>query len=134
MRFFDPTGKYSPEYYQDQPDDFSLGNVIDYGNFANLNEVYLSQASPSQQIQNLSDQISNLTLTDQTVSSLTNTLGQATTLLLDQNPNNDKSSCGLLRAFINKLDGLVASGEITSEERDTLANEASTTSQSLGCK
>lgn len=134
VRFFDPTGKYSPEYYQDQPDDFSLGNVIDYGNFANLNEVYLSQASPSQQIQNLSDQISNLSLTDQTVSSLTNTLGQATTLLLDQNPNNDKSSCGLLRAFINKLDGLVASGEITSEERDTLANEASTTSQSLGCK
>ena len=123
-----------PEYYQDQEDNFSLGDVIHIIGGVDLHKVLLSQASPQQQIQNLSNQISDLALSDQTVNSLTNSLGQAKTLLEDENPNNDKSSCGLLRAFINKLDGLVASGEITSEMRDTLANDASVTSQSLDCK
>jgi len=134
VRFFDPMGRYSPEYYLDKDDNFALGDVVSLDEGANLNKVFLSRVSPSQQLANLANQVSSMPITDQVKNSLTHLLGQAKTLLEDANPNNDKSACGLLNAFINRLDGLVASRQITSDMRAVLTSGAQDIQKQLNCK
>ena len=60
----------------------------------------------------------------------TSVLGNVTTLLNDDNPNNDKSTCGKLNAFINKVD---ADKKLTPEQKSELIDDANTIKASIGC-
>jgi hypothetical protein len=135
IRFYDPMGRYSSEYFRDKDDNFSLGDIVSLDNGeGRIGKVFLSRVSPPQQIANLADQVANLPVTDQAKNSLVHSLGQAKAILEDANPNNDKAACGLLKAFINRLDGFVASGQVTPAERDTLVSSAEGIQQQLSCK
>ena len=134
VRFHDPQGRYAPEYYSDKDDAFSAGNEVHPDSGARLGQVLLSRVSAPDRLADLADQVSDLPITDEARNSLTHPIGQAETLLRDENPNNDKAACGLLKAFINGLDGAVTSGKITAAQRDVLVAAAEAIQQELNCK
>jgi hypothetical protein len=134
VRFHDPQGRYAPEYYWEKDDAFSVGDFVypDYG--ASLATVLLSRISTPDRLADLADQVSRLPISDEARNSLTHPIGRAETLLRDENPNNNKAACGLLKAFINGLDGAVTSGKITAAQRDVLVAAAEAIQQELNCK
>jgi len=140
IRFYDPSGVYASEYYQNNPDDFSFGNVIDLvvndngSSDGQLGDIFLSRNSPVEAINNMVDKITSLLLPEYSENLLVVSLDKVTDMLEDNNPNNDKSACGILTAFIQKLDGLLKSNELTIDERDSLASDAEAIQNSLDCK
>ena len=60
----------------------------------------------------------------------TNVLGNAVTLLNDNNPNNDSGACGKLDAFINQVN---ANNSLSSAEKTQLILDANAIKTSLGC-
>ncbi len=134
IRFVDPSGAYSSEYWQEQPDDFSLGAAVDVTPPVKLAIVTLERVSLPQQIAAVAGTVESLPLDPNTEAQMIHVLDQASTKLTDENPNNDKSTCGLLKGFINHLNGVVSSGELTVEEGALLAESVESIREGLGCK
>lgn len=112
------------------------GLTCDPGGCTNLNDVWvLTDAFPTPAVatQNLIDDINSLGLASGVQTSLIGPLNQATTILEDDNPNNDAAACGKLGAFINQVNAKEKSGKLTSGEADELIQSAEAIEDSLGC-
>ena len=135
LRFVDPMGEFASEYYLDQPDDFSLGVALDLIPPTKLDsKIILERVSLPDQILNIGDTVEDLPLPENTTSSLTHALDQAHGQLSDENPNNDKAACGLLKGFVNRLNGSLRSGEITQADYDLLVESVKSVTAGLDCK
>ena len=60
-------------------------------------------------------------------------LGQAPTLLEDDNPSNDASACGKLGAFINHVEAQAGKKKLTVEQAQELIDDAHQIEEQLGC-
>lgn len=60
-------------------------------------------------------------------------LKTASTILSDNNTNNDGGACGKLNAFINQVDTKEGSGMLTQAQADELRQAADAIQDSLGC-
>lgn len=89
--------------------------------------------TPAQAIQNLITTIGNMGLPGEVANSLSAPLGQASTLLNDNNPSNDIAACGNLDAFINQVNAKVQNGQLTSAQASQLLQAANAIKASLGC-
>jgi hypothetical protein len=65
--------------------------------------------------------------------SLTAPLKEASDILDDDNPNNDKAACGKLGAFINQVNANESRGTLTAEEVDELRTQAEAIMNQLDC-
>jgi hypothetical protein len=135
LRFIDPTGEFASEYYLDQPDDFSLGATLDVTPWTKIDQkIILERVSLPDQIVNIGEAVEGMPLPENTTASLVHALDQAHGQLSDENPNNDKSACGLLKGFVNRLQGSLASGEMTQAEYDQLVESVESVRDGLDCK
>jgi PKD repeat protein len=70
-------------------------------------------------IQNLDDNVPQSVKTD-----IIATLEELSSILNDDNPNNDEAACGELGAFINQVNGAERDGTLTAEQADNLRTQA----------
>jgi hypothetical protein len=90
--------------------------------------------TPSEAIEQLISDIENLEGIPQgTKTSLTAPLRQASTILTDDNPNNDESACGKLDAFINQVNAAETRGTLTEHRATDLRTQATDIRTDLGC-
>ena len=134
LRFVDPTGEFSSEYFPDQPDDFSLGEPLDIVPPIKIATVILDRVSLPDQIANIADEVAVLPIGDNAVISLMHSLTQASGKLTDDNPNNDKATCGILKGFVSQLNGLVARGDLSAGDQELLTSSAQAVMDGLGCQ
>jgi hypothetical protein len=89
---------------------------------------------PATTIDDLISDIEELGGVSQSVkTSLTAPLKQASTILTDDNPNNDKSACGKLDAFINQVNAAERRGSLTAVQASELRTQAGNIRTELGC-
>jgi hypothetical protein len=86
----------------------------------------------AQAIDNLSTTIGKMGLPGGVANSLSVSLGQASTLLNDNNPSNDIAACGKLSAFIDKVNARVQNGQLTPAQASQLL-QANAIKASLRC-
>ena len=133
VRLLDPSGLHIPEYVgASGMDSFELGSVLNLATIPSISED-LAQITPAQEIGQLIDQVRKMPLPETTANTLIKLANQAKNFLEDTNPNNDKSACGILKGFVNRLKGMVAKGEITQTEADALSNSVVEVQNNLGC-
>jgi len=84
-------------------------------------------------IQNLGRTIANMDLLDRGRASLSAPLTQASTVLNDDNPNNDIAICGNLNIFIDEVDIEYGSGTLSAAQASQLLQAANAIMASLGC-
>ena len=106
--------------------------------YATFNDVWvLTEAngsiSPSDATQNLIDDVYSLGLPKGVRTSLTGPLHQATAILEDYVPLNDRAACGKLGAFINQIKAKGKGGKLGATEADYLRQSAEDIKASLGC-
>lgn len=89
--------------------------------------------TPAQAINNLITTIGNMVLPGGVANNLSAPLGQASTLLNDNNPSNDIAACGKLNAFIDKVNAKVQNGQLTPAQASQLLQAANAIKVSLGC-
>jgi hypothetical protein len=81
--------------------------------------------TPAQAIDDLISDVQNLDDVRQSVkTSLTAPLKEASDILNDNNPNNDKAVCGKLGAFINKVNAAERRDMLTGDQADELRTQA----------
>jgi WD40 repeat protein len=81
--------------------------------------------TPAEAIDELISIIQNLDNVPQSVkTSLTAPLKEASDILSDDNPNNDKAVCGKLGAFINQVNAAERRGTLTPDQADDLRTQA----------
>ena len=79
-------------------------------------------------VENLGDDVPQGTKT-----SIAAPLKEASNILTDDNPNNDKSACGKLDASIRQTDAAERRGTLTEQEADDLRTQAEDIRSDLGC-
>jgi hypothetical protein len=89
--------------------------------------------SPSEDIQNLINEIGDMGLPENVENSLTAPLHQSTNLLNDDNPNNDVAVCNKLDAFINEVNAKEGSGQLTPTQANDLRQAANDIKAEIGC-
>lgn len=134
LRFVDPAGEFSSEYFPDQPDDFSLGEPLDLIPPIKIATVILDRVSLPDQIANIAVDVELLPIGDNALNSLAHSLAQASGKLTDDNPNNDKATCGILKGFVNQLNGLVSRSELSAEDQESLTSSVQAVRDGLGCQ
>lgn len=87
----------------------------------------------AQAIENLSATISKMGLLGGVANSLSASLGQASTLLNDNNPGNDIAVCGKLDAFNDKVNARFQNGQLTPAQASQLLHDANAIKASLSC-
>lgn len=88
---------------------------------------------PAQSINDLIPMIIGMGLSNGVTNSLVGPLGQASTLLTDNNPNNDVAACGKLDAFIAQVNAKLQNGQLTSVQADVLLQAANGITANLAC-
>ncbi|MDP6512603.1 MAG: DUF5011 domain-containing protein [SAR202 cluster bacterium] len=83
--------------------------------------------------QNIVNLIIDLELPNGVQNSLSAPLNTASTILSDNNTNNDGAACGKLNAFTNQVDAKEGSGKLTQEQADELRQAADAIQDSLEC-
>jgi hypothetical protein len=91
--------------------------------------------TPAQAIDELISTIENLDdgVPQSVKTSLTAPLKEASDILNDDNPNNDKAACGKLGAFINQVNANERSDTLTADEADELRTQAEDIRNALDC-
>lgn len=134
IRFYDPNGIYSPEYYgAGGVDSFSLGKEVQFVDIKVEIKEDLAKLPPAQQILGIIEDIQTI-LPPQDAQPVVSSLQQGQTLLQDTNPNNDKGACGILTGTTNKMKGLVSSGSLSQADADALIALIEALKTDLGCK
>jgi hypothetical protein len=110
----------------DQGCAFGIG--IDESNFVSSGVI-----TPAQATQNLIAAIEGLGLPAGVATGLGAQLGQASTLLTDNNPNNDAAACGKLDAFMSQVKAKAKVGQLSPGQADQLLQAANVVKASLGC-
>jgi hypothetical protein len=134
IRFYDPNGVYSPEYFgAGGADIFSQGQGVTFTDLKIFISEDLAKVPPAEQIVNIIGDIQTI-LPPQDAQPLVASLLPAQALLQDANPNNDKGACGVLTGSVNKMDGLVSSGRLSQKDADALKATMDALKLDLGCK
>lgn len=104
IRYADPQGAYTPEYFGAGPDDFSLGAVESGVDKTQVTVAQtLARETPAQRVDNLIEDVQASLPSGDDAASLVTSLERTGTVLEDANPNNDKGACGLLTGFAGKF-------------------------------
>jgi len=134
IRFADPSGSFLSEYAgAGGTDDFSLAAALTRSGFderpRELNES-LARVTPDQAIQNVMDLVTDLGFSND----LAGGLDQGIAIVQDANPNNDTAACGILEAFINRVNNRLKRGELTQAEATALVQNATAAKSAIGCR
>lgn len=89
--------------------------------------------TPAQAVQNLMITISNMGLPGGVAISLISPLGQASNLLNDNTPKNDKAACGKLNDFIKQVNARAQDRKLTPAQASQLLQAANGLKAGLGC-
>ena len=121
----------SPTLTNDAPPLFPVGATVvtwtvtdDYGNSAAATQS-VTILSPAQATTDLTSFANSL-------GAQTSSLGQVSSVLNDNNPNNDTSACGKLDAFINQVNAKIGKG-LTAAQAAQLIGDATAIKDSIGC-
>ena len=90
--------------------------------------------TPAQATQNLITSVSSVKLANSTRNSLLGPLNEVLKNLSDKNPGNDHAVCGVLKAFVMKVDTYEARGLLTPAQAVSLKQQASDIAVKLGCR
>ena len=134
IRFFDPSGKYFPEYAGTNPrsDDFCL-SVSFLDGVINIVDESLTIIPTGQQVQGLIDEIDDFNLPHNVSTPLNTPLIQAVDLLTDDNQMNDNAVCNKISAFVSRVKIQEKNGRLSTKEADALILSAKTLVTELGC-
>jgi hypothetical protein len=133
VRFYDPKGIYSAEYYgSGGVDNFSKGSSVTFINTTVQVDEDLALLSPAEQIGNIIEDVQTI-LPVQDAQPVVSSLLQGKALLEDTNPNNDKGACGILTGAANKINVLVSSGRLSQTAADALIASIDALKIDLGC-
>ena len=111
-----------------------LGNTdINFGVSSPSWQSIVNAKTPSEQTQDLINQINAINLDKNSKSSLLAPLKQIQKILDDGKPGNDLSACGKLNDFIITLNSKHNSGKISNSDYNALLNAANSIKTSLGC-
>jgi hypothetical protein len=134
VRFFDPSGRYFPEYADQasRTDDFCNGTAY-LGDMLNIVNATLDVVPADQQVQVIIDTIDSLALPNDVQNSLGTPLIRAVDLLTDTNHMNDNAVCGKLGAFISRVDIMERQGRLGLGDAATLRQLAIALFRELGC-
>jgi hypothetical protein len=133
VRLVDPAGVYVSEYVGASGlDSFDLGAEVVLTDLPELSED-LAKMTSAQQIARLANALVDMGLPEAVVAHLEPVLERAQALLNDQNPNNDRGACGILTSFVARLEAMVARGEITRSEADSLSELVEGIRRDLHC-
>jgi hypothetical protein len=135
VRFSDPTDLYVPEYYGASGQDiFENGTPIAWsGDTVTVIERMANLPPAAQSIVNLIDDVDNSSLPEETATDLGDLLTLATDRVSDENPNNDAAACGILDAFINRVNSNENRGVLGAAEAQELRQSAEDAKSLLGC-
>jgi hypothetical protein len=92
--------------------------------------------TPAEAIDELISDVQNLdddNVPQSVKTSFTAPLKEASDILSDDNPNNDKAVCGKLGAFINQVNANERGGTLTAEQADELRTQAENIMNQLDC-
>jgi PKD repeat protein len=99
-----------------------------------VNEPPPEPQDPAEATEELISDVQNLEgVSQSTKTSLTTPLRGAVDILNDDNPNNDRSACGRLGAFINQVNAAERRGTLTEDQASDLRIQAEDIRDMLGC-
>jgi hypothetical protein len=120
VRFYDPKGVYSAEYYgSGGVDDFSKGTSVSFLDTKLEIDEDLALMPPAAQIGQIIRDIQTI-LPPKDAQPVASSLLQGKALIEDSNPNNDQGACGILTSTTKKIKNLVSSGSLSQTDADVL--------------
>jgi pimeloyl-ACP methyl ester carboxylesterase len=107
--------------------------AIDTSNNQATTQFVWTVLTAAQAIEQLAPTIDSMGLLPGVADSLKGPVHQASILLKDNNPNNDRAACNQLDQFINQANGMVRNGQLLPEPANLLTQLAQGIKTSAGC-